>query len=33
MKPDIYNKAIEEYEFGIKNYHDGYKELLEYKGE
>lgn len=33
MKPDNYKKAIEEYQFGLNNNHDGYKELLEYKGE
>jgi len=33
MDPALYQKAIEEYEDGVKNNPEGYKELLEYKGE
>lgn len=33
MEPELYQKAIEEYEAGVKNNPDGYKELLQYKGE
>ncbi len=33
MEPALYQKAIEEYHVGVQEYPDGYKELLEYKGE
>ena len=33
MEPELYQKAIEEYEAGIKENPEAYKELLEYKGE
>jgi hypothetical protein len=33
MEPDLYRKAIEEYQAGVRENPDGYKELLEYKGE
>lgn len=33
MEPALYQKAIEEYHVGVKENPDGYKELLEYKGE
>jgi hypothetical protein len=33
MEPGLHQKAIEEYKAGIKENPDGYKELLEYKGE
>ncbi len=33
MEPDLYQNAIEEYHTGVKENPDGYKELLEYKGE
>jgi hypothetical protein len=33
MEPALYQKAIEEYHAGVKENPDGYKELLEYKGE
>ena len=33
MEPDLYQKAIEEYNTGVKENPEGYKELLEYKGE
>ena len=33
MEPALYQKAIEEYNSGVKENPDGYKELLEYKGE
>jgi hypothetical protein len=33
MEPDLYRQAIEEYEADVKENPDGYKELLEYKGE
>ena len=33
MEPDLYQQAIEEYHAGVKVNPEGYKELLEYKGE
>ncbi|MCB2148921.1 MAG: DUF2846 domain-containing protein [Deltaproteobacteria bacterium] len=33
MEPALYQKAIEEYHAGVKENPEGYKELLEYKGE
>ena len=33
MEPPLYQKAIAEYQAGIKDNPEGYKELLEYKGE
>ncbi len=33
MEPALYPKAIEEYNTGVKENPEGYKELLEYKGE
>ena len=33
MEPDLYQQAIIEYHAGVKENPEGYKELLEYKGE
>lgn len=33
MEPELYQKAIEEYNAGIKESPESYKELVEYKGE
>lgn len=33
MEPALYQRAIDEYHAGVKEDPDGYKELLEYKGE
>ncbi len=33
MDSALYQKAIEEYEAGVKENPEGYKELLEYRGE
>jgi len=33
MEPALYQKAIEEYKTGVRKNAEGYKELLEYKGE
>lgn len=33
MEKDLYQKAIDEYNAGVKDAPDSYKELLEYKGE
>ncbi|MGD8367443.1 MAG: hypothetical protein PVG78_07375 [Desulfobacterales bacterium] len=33
MEPALYRQAIDEYQAGVKENPDGYKELLQYKGE
>jgi hypothetical protein len=33
MEPALYRQAVEEYEAGVRENPDGYKELLEYRGE
>jgi hypothetical protein len=33
MEPALYQKAIEEYKTGIKENPEGYRALLDYKGE
>ena len=33
MDPELYKKAIEEYEADVKDNPENYKEMMEYKGE